>query len=116
MAETIVKIENLVAGIHRSVAKRVAALAFRNGIVQAVAMSGGVALNKGVVALLSQELKSEILVHEDCQLAGALGAAVLAASAGEGARAATPSDAVMARTRAAVSGRRATVMVTLLGV
>ncbi|MHC1761265.1 MAG: acyl-CoA dehydratase activase [Negativicutes bacterium] len=76
---TNVKIENLVAGIHRSVAKRVAALAFRNGIVQAVAMSGGVALNKGVVALLSQELKSEILVHEDCQLAGALGAAVLAA-------------------------------------
>ena len=44
-----------------------------------VAMSGGVALNKGVVALLSQELKTEILVHEDCQLAGALGAAVLAA-------------------------------------
>jgi len=75
---TNVQIENLVAGIHRSVAKRVAALAFRNGIVQDVAMSGGVALNKGVVALLSQELKSEILVHEDCQLAGALGAAVLA--------------------------------------
>lgn len=74
-----VEIENLVAGIHRSVAKRVAALAFRNGIVQSVAMSGGVALNKGVVALLSQELKSEILVHADCQLAGALGAAVLAA-------------------------------------
>ena len=41
-------------------------------------MSGGVALNKGLVALLGQELKSQILVHEDCQLAGALGAAVLA--------------------------------------
>jgi activator of 2-hydroxyglutaryl-CoA dehydratase len=73
-----VKIENLVAGIHRSVAKRVSALAFRNGIVPDVAMSGGVALNKGLVALLGQELKSQILVHEDCQLAGALGAAVLA--------------------------------------
>lgn len=75
---THVKIENLVAGIHRSVAKRVSALAFRNGIVPDVAMSGGVALNKGLVALLGQELKSQILVHEDCQLAGALGAAVLA--------------------------------------
>ena len=75
---THVKIENLVAGIHRSVAKRVSALAYRNGIVPEVAMSGGVALNKGLVALLGQELKSQILVHEDCQLAGALGAAVLA--------------------------------------
>lgn len=74
-----VEMGSLVAGIHRSVAQRVAALAYRNGIVPSVAMSGGVALNKGVVALLSQELKTEILVHEDCQLAGALGAAVLAA-------------------------------------
>ncbi|MDR2006443.1 MAG: acyl-CoA dehydratase activase [Acidaminococcales bacterium] len=73
-----VRIEDLVAGIHRSVAKRVASLAFRNGIVPEVAMSGGVALNKGVVALLEEEIKRNILVHEDCQLAGALGAAVLA--------------------------------------
>lgn len=75
---TNVKIENLIAGIHRSVAKRVAALAFRNCIVNDVAMSGGVALNKGVVRALGQELKTEILVHEDCQLAGALGAALFA--------------------------------------
>jgi len=75
---TGVKIRDLVAGIHRSVAKRVATLAYRNGIVKDVAMSGGVALNKGVARALSQELKTEILVHEDCQLAGALGAALLA--------------------------------------
>lgn len=73
-----VRIENLVNGIHRSVAKRVSALAFRNGIIPDVAMSGGVALNKGVVALMEQELKTKILVHADCQLAGAIGAAVLA--------------------------------------
>ena len=75
---TNVKIEDLVAGIHKSVAKRVAGLAHRNGIVQDVAMSGGVALNKGVVYALAQELKTEILVHEDCQLAGAIGAALFA--------------------------------------
>jgi predicted CoA-substrate-specific enzyme activase len=73
-----VRLEDLVAGIHRSVAKRVSALAFRNGISPDVAMSGGVALNKGVVALLAEEIKHKILVNEDCQLAGALGAAVLA--------------------------------------
>ena len=73
-----VPLPDLVAGIHASVAKRVAALVFRNGLVKDVAMSGGVALNSGVVRALSRELKSEILVHEDCQLAGAIGAAILA--------------------------------------
>ena len=38
-----------------------AALVFRNGLVKDVAMSGGVALNSGVVRALSRELKSEIL-------------------------------------------------------
>jgi len=75
---TNVKIGDLVAGIHRSVSKRVATLAFRNGIAKDVAMSGGVALNKGVVSALGQELKTEILVHRDCQLAGALGVALFA--------------------------------------
>ncbi len=75
---TNAKFEDLVAGIHRSVAKRVASLALRNGLVPDVAMSGGVALNKGVVSLLEDELKTKISVHEDCQLAGALGAALFA--------------------------------------
>jgi predicted CoA-substrate-specific enzyme activase len=71
-------IPNLIAGIHASVAKRIAALAFRNGIVEEVAMSGGVALNGGVVRALGKELGTRILVHPDCQLAGALGAALFA--------------------------------------
>lgn len=73
-----VRLEDLVAGIHRSVAKRVASLAFRNGIVKEVAMSGGVALNKGLVKSLSEEINVDILVHEDCQFVGALGAALFA--------------------------------------
>ena len=73
-----VKLPDLVAGIHTSVAKRVASLAFRNGLVKDVGMSGGVALNKGIVKALSRELKNEILVHPDCQLAGAIGAALFA--------------------------------------
>lgn len=72
------KLEDIVAGIHRSVAKRVAALAHRNGIIKDVAISGGVALNEGVVKTLSEELKTEVLATPDCQIAGALGAALLA--------------------------------------
>jgi predicted CoA-substrate-specific enzyme activase len=74
-----VELSDLAAGIHASTAKRVAALAFRNGVEPEVAMSGGVALNGGVVAALAKELKTEILVHELCQYVGALGAAIYAA-------------------------------------
>ncbi len=73
-----VRLEDLVAGIHTSVAKRVAGLAHRAGLAGDIAMSGGVARNKGVVKALSRELKREILMHPHCQLAGAIGAALLA--------------------------------------
>ena len=71
-----VDINDLVAGIHRSVAVRTAALARRLGIVQPVAMSGGVALNAGVVKALEEELGTEIKVSPLAQLNGAYGAAV----------------------------------------
>lgn len=73
-----VRLADLIAGIHTSVAKRVASLVFRAGLVKDIAMSGGVALNQGIIRALSRELKTDILVHADCQLAGALGAALLA--------------------------------------
>lgn len=73
-----VAVENIAAGIHRSVAKRVAGMTLRLGRMPDVAMSGGVALNVGVVAAMGEELNSPVLVHPDCQLAGALGAALVA--------------------------------------
>lgn len=69
---------DIVAGIHKSVAARVAGMALRVGIMDTVCMSGGVALNKGVVAAMENELGHRIDVHPDCQLAGAIGAAVYA--------------------------------------
>ena len=71
-----VDICDLVAGIHRSVAVRTAALARRLGIVEPVAMSGGVALNAGVVKALEQELGTKIVVSPLAQLNGAYGAAL----------------------------------------
>ena len=73
-----VALPDLVAGIHTSVARRVASLVLRNGVEKDVAMSGGVALNAGVVRALSKELRVDILVHADSQFAGALGAALYA--------------------------------------
>lgn len=71
-------LENIAAGIHKSVARRVASLVQRVGIQPEVAMSGGVALNSGLVRSLEEEVRCHIKVHEDCQLAGALGAALFA--------------------------------------
>ena len=69
-------IPDLVAGICKSVAVRVAALAKRVGIVEEVCMSGGVAKNSGVRNAMSKELGVDIVFSKVAQLMGALGAAI----------------------------------------
>jgi len=73
----------LIAGLHESVAKRVAAMAARIGVVGPVAFTGGVAKNRGIRRALEAELKVPLLCPEDCQFTGALGAALLARSLGQ---------------------------------
>jgi predicted CoA-substrate-specific enzyme activase len=80
-------IPNIVAGIHQSVARRVAGLAFRNGMEKEIALTGGVARNSGMVRALNKELKDNIVIPDDQQVTGALGAAIFACekySAGNG--------------------------------
>lgn len=72
------KIPNIIAGIHQSVARRVAGLAFRNGIEKQVALTGGVAQNSGIVRALERELNCELTIPKDPQITGALGAALFA--------------------------------------
>ena len=69
---------DLVAGIHRSVASRAASLAKRLGIIEPVFMTGGVAQNSGVVRALEKELGLKVRTDPRAQLAGAIGAALLA--------------------------------------
>jgi len=68
----------IIAGLHQSVARRVVGMARRLGIQGKVAFTGGVALNRGVRRALEEELKSPVIVPEECQFTGALGAALLA--------------------------------------
>ena len=72
--------ENIIAGIHESIASRVAAMANRVGVVSPVVMTGGVAKNTGVVKALEKKLGVPIRVSEYAQVNGAIGAAVLAIS------------------------------------
>ncbi len=72
------KREDVAKGAHRAVAKRVAGLGSRMGMRPDVVMTGGVALNRGVVAALEREIGERIIVAENPQLIGAIGAALYA--------------------------------------
>jgi len=70
--------ENIVAGIHESVASRISAMARRVGVTEPVMMTGGVARNVGAVKALEKKLDTVIRVSEYAQVNGAIGAALLA--------------------------------------
>ncbi|NQU66009.1 MAG: 2-hydroxyglutaryl-CoA dehydratase [SAR324 cluster bacterium] len=72
--------ENIMAGIHESIAVRVAAMAKRMGIVEPVMMTGGVAKNMGVVKALEEALQTKLIVLQTAQENGAIGAAILASN------------------------------------
>ena len=72
--------EEIVAGIHYSIARRTVRLAKRVGIEDRVYFDGGPALNKGLVAAIQDELGRELVIPEQPQTTTAFGAAVLARS------------------------------------
>jgi predicted CoA-substrate-specific enzyme activase len=65
-------------GAHVAVAKRVMGMAGRLGYAPKIAMTGGVALNRDMVDVLSAEMGYPIEVAPYPQAVGAIGAAVLA--------------------------------------
>lgn len=77
---------DIIAGIHRSVASRVAGLVRRVGVVPQVVMTGGVSRNGGVLKALEDELEVEIYTSSLAPYAGALGAALFAYSKAKGER------------------------------
>jgi activator of 2-hydroxyglutaryl-CoA dehydratase len=54
------------------------------GMVPDIIMTGGVALNKGVVSALEQEIGEKITIAGDPQLIGAMGAALYASEMASG--------------------------------
>lgn len=73
------KREDIIAGIHESIASRVWAMAGRIGVVKPIVMTGGVAKNIGVVKALEAKIGSPLETSPYPQENGAIGAAVLAA-------------------------------------
>ncbi len=71
-------IPDIVKGVHRSIATRAISLLRTVGVNGPLGMSGGVALNSGVVRALEEALKTDVYVVENPQVRGAIGAAYLA--------------------------------------
>jgi len=69
---------DIARGIHLAIADRIAALAERVGMIAPAVMTGGVAKNPGVRKALEGKFGFPLLVPADPQLAGALGAALIA--------------------------------------
>lgn len=72
-----VPIPDLIAGVHRSLADRVARMVKRLKLQKEVVFTGGGAKNKGLVKALSEQLDCGILVPPEPLITGALGAALL---------------------------------------
>ncbi|MEF2965916.1 acyl-CoA dehydratase activase [Paenibacillus sp. M1] len=71
-------LEEIIAGIHQAIGDRLLAMFSSIGVVHPVALTGGVAKNSGVVKAISDRLGRELLIPNEPQITGALGAAILA--------------------------------------
>ena len=72
------KIEDILLGVHQSIAMRSAALLRRVGVTEQVTFTGGVARNVAMRATLEARLGCTLNVSEESHFMGALGAALFA--------------------------------------
>lgn len=70
--------QDIMAGIHNSVVRRVNILVQKVRLLSPIAVTGGVARNVGVVSAFEKLYGFKLLVPEDPQSIGALGAAIIA--------------------------------------
>ena len=71
---------NLIAGVHKAISARVASMASSLTIRPDAVFTGGVAKNVGVKKFLEEEFNMELLIPNEPQIIGALGAALIAQS------------------------------------
>jgi predicted CoA-substrate-specific enzyme activase len=73
--------EAILRGLHRSLVGRVISMVQSVGIVPPVMLSGGVARNEAVRAMIADATEQEVIVPREPQLMGAYGAALLGGAA-----------------------------------
>ena len=68
--------EDIAHGVHVAIAGRAISLLRRVGIEEDVMMTGGVAKNPGMVAVLEEQLGLKLKIVEEPEIVGAYGAAL----------------------------------------
>lgn len=68
--------ENIAMGLHRSIVNRTLSMLKRVGVVVPLVFAGGVAHNPCVIELLKEELEQPLIIPENPDMLGALGAAL----------------------------------------
>ena len=71
------KLEAVIKGLHRALAKRISAMANLLNIYPPLILSGGVAKNKAIQKMIQDEIGFEALIPKNPQIIGAYGAAIL---------------------------------------
>ncbi|APR06224.1 acyl-CoA dehydratase activase [Thauera chlorobenzoica] len=74
------KVEDILWGVHQSIAARAIGLLRRVGIASEITFTGGVAKNVGMIKALEEKLGMKLNVSDDSHFMGALGAALFALS------------------------------------
>jgi predicted CoA-substrate-specific enzyme activase len=72
------KIEDILQGVHQSIAARSIGLLRRVGVEEEITFTGGVARNIGMIEALQKGLNAKLNVSDDSHFMGALGAALFA--------------------------------------
>lgn len=74
---------DIARAVHDAIASRIVSMVRRVGINKDVALVGGVSHNPGFVDSLNRALETDVIIPENPEYAGALGAAILAAERGK---------------------------------
>jgi len=70
--------KDILAGIHKAAASRIVSMGRGVGFRKEVMLSGGVSKNRGIKKFLEEKIGMGIIIPEEPQIVGALGAALLA--------------------------------------
>jgi benzoyl-CoA reductase subunit D len=73
---------DIAKAVHDAIASRIVSMVRRVGINNDVALIGGVSYNPGFVDALNRGLETEVIVPDNAEFVGALGAAIVAAERG----------------------------------
>jgi predicted CoA-substrate-specific enzyme activase len=71
--------ENIIAGIHESIASRMVSMMNRTGVAKPIVMTGGVSKNLGMRTAIEKRIGMKLDVPDEAQVCGAIGAAILGA-------------------------------------